>query len=170
MKAPFLITALLCAGLPARAALKVGDPAPNLELKLTGGETASLSDYQGKWVVLYFYPKADTPGCTKQSCSLRDGYEEIRKQGAVVLGVSLDDLERQEKFKEKYELPFDLVADDGKETAKAFDVLALGGLMAKRVTFIIDPKGKIAHVSDRVDVNKHQDEVLAELKKLQKTP
>lgn len=167
---PILVATILCTGLTVRADLTTGDAAPDVEFNLTGGETARLSDYQGKWVVLYFYPKAHTPGCTKESCSLRDGYEEIRKRGAVVLGVSIDDLEKQESFKEKYELPFDLVADESKQTAIAFDVLAMGGLMAKRVTYVIDPEGRIAHVFNRVNVARHQEEVLAVLDGLRKEP
>lgn len=167
MKTTLLTIALLLAVTTAHAALKVGDDAPDVKLKLTGGKTADLSDYRDKWVVLYFYPRADTPGCTKESCSLRDGYDAIRDKGAVVLGASLDNLERQEGFQAKYKLPFALVADDDKVTASAFDVLAVGGLMARRVTFIISPEGRIAHVFDRVKVDRHQEEVLAALEKLQ---
>ena len=167
MKAHLLLTTtMLCAAFGARAALKPGDKIPDTEFTLTGGETARLSDYRGKWVVLYFYPRADTPGCTKESCSLRDGYDKIRERGAMVLGVSLDNQDRQEAFKDKYELPFDLVVDENKELTKGFDVLGTGGLMAKRVTFVIDPKGEIRHVFEKVDVGRHQEEVLEVLDRL----
>ena len=116
--------------------------------------------------MLYFYPKADTPGCTKESCSLRDGYEQLQKAGAEILGVSLDTVEAQQKFKDKYKLPFDLVADTDKKVAKAYDALMITGLMTSRVTYLIDPEGKIAHVFDKVDTGAHNSQVLKELERL----
>lgn len=150
----------------SRAAVKQGEAAPDFEAASTKG-TVKLADYAGKWLVLYFYPKSFTPGCTKESCSLRDGYEDIQKAGAQILGVSLDDVEKQKKFKEEYKLPFDIIADTDKKVTKAYDVLMMGGLMASRVTFLIGPDGKIAHVFDKVDTAGHRNQVLDELKKLQ---
>ncbi len=148
-------------------ALKVGDPAPDVAVQGTGGKEVKLSDFKGSWVVLYFYPKAFTPGCTAESCSLRDGYEEIRKLGATILGVSLDNVATQTDFKAKYHLPFELLSDSRKELSKAFDSLGLAGFMAQRKTFIIDPDGKIAHIFDKVSTASHNTEVTDVLRKLQ---
>lgn len=146
--------------------LAIGSLAPDFKTPATGGRPLSLADFKGRWVVLYFFPKAFTPGCTAESCSLRDGHREIQKTGAVILGASLDTLATQEKFKEKYNLPFELLADNEKHLAKAYGVLGLFGLYAQRKTFIIDPNGKIAHVFDSVHSGNHDDEVLQILKKL----
>ncbi|MBM4155809.1 MAG: peroxiredoxin [Lentisphaerae bacterium] len=147
-------------------AAKVGQPAPDFKAQGTGGEV-TLAGLKGKWVVLYFYPKSFTPGCTKESCSLRDGHEGLTGLNAVVLGASIDDLETQKKFKAEYKLPFDLLADSDKSLARAFDVLAPLGLFAARRTFILDPAGAIAHVFDSVSVGTHADDVKAELTRLQ---
>ena len=144
----------------------VGDPAPEVAAPGTNGKDIKLSDYRGSWVVLFFYPKAFTPGCTAEACSLRDGYADIQKLNAVILGASLDSLQRQQEFKVKHNMPFDLIADADKAYAKAFDVLGLGGLMAQRKTFIIDPQGRIAHVFDKVATGSHNQEVADVLKKL----
>lgn len=151
----------------AQAALHVGDPAPDFSAPATGAETVSLSDYKGQWVILYFYPKADTPGCTKQGCSLRDGYPAIQEANAVVLGVSVDSVESQEAFKKKYQLPFPLISDKEKTISKAYKVLGFGGLFARRHTFFIDPEGTIAAIMEKVDVANHEDEVLNKLQELQ---
>ena len=147
--------------------LQVGDPAPDISAPSTSGKDVKLSELKGSWVVLYFYPKAFTPGCTAESCSLRDGYSEIQKLGATILGVSLDNLPTQIDFKAKYHLPFDLLSDSKKEVAKAFDSLGLAGLMAQRKTFIINPEGKIAFIFDKVNTGGHDKEVAETLKKLQ---
>jgi thioredoxin-dependent peroxiredoxin len=149
-------------------ALNVGDPVPEIALPATDGKTVKLSDFKGSWVVLYFFPKAFTPGCTAESCSLRDGYAEIQKLGAVILGVSLDSTENQKSFKEKNGLPFELLSDPGKEMSKAFDALMPGGFLARRVTFIINPDGKIALVLDRVAAAAHEAQVREALAELQK--
>jgi peroxiredoxin Q/BCP len=147
-------------------AAKLGDPAPDFTAQGTGGEV-KLSGLKGKWVVLYFYPKSFTPGCTRESCSLRDGHEALAGLKAVVLGVSIDDLDTQKKFKAEYKLPFELLADTDKAVSKAYDVLAPMGLFAVRRTFVIDPEGKIARIFESVSVGTHADDVKAELARLQ---
>ncbi len=160
------VSSVLLGGFAAMA-LEVGSPAPEFSGTATGNETIRLSELRGQWVVLYFYPKADTPGCTAQSCSLRDGYTELQERGAKVIGVSLDSLDRQESFKESHNLPFPLIADTDKKIARAYDVLAPLALFTQRKTFIIDPDGNLAHIFDRVDVRSHDEEVLRELTRLQ---
>src|SRR6185295_9051865 len=124
----------------------VGNPAPAFTLPDQSGKPVSLGDYRGKWVVLYFYPKDQTPGCTTEACEFRDNVFAFRDAGAVILGVSVDDVEAHKKFAEKHGLPFTLLADDTKATAKQYGVLRnlLGLKIAKRDTFLIDPEGKIA--------------------------
>jgi peroxiredoxin Q/BCP len=148
-------------------ALQVGDAVPDVSAPSTSGKELKFSELKGSWIVLYFYPKAFTPGCTAESCSLRDGASEIQKLGAVILGVSLDNLPTQIDFKAKYHLPFDLLSDTKKEVAKAFDSLGLAGMMAQRKTFIINPDGKIAWIFDKVNTGSHDKEVADVLKKLQ---
>ncbi len=166
---PVLLSMLLLFGSGKDDRPRVGDPAPDFEAQATGGKTIRLSDLRGHWVVLYFYPKSFTPGCTTQACTLRDAYEKIQSLGAVILGVSLDDLETQERFKAEYKLPFDLISDHDKKIAKAYGVLGMGGLYAKRVTFLIDPEGRIAHIFEKVDPARHDREVYETLSKLQAT-
>jgi peroxiredoxin Q/BCP len=144
--------------------LKIGDMAPGFTLLDEKGLPVSLSNYLGKkTVVLYFYPKDFTSGCTAEACSFRDGYKPFEDKGAVVIGVSLDSVESHSKFSKEYQLPFAILSDGGKETAKAYGVLGVGGLMAKRVTFIINKEGKITHIFRNVDVKKHTEEVLKAL-------
>ncbi len=141
--------------------LKVGDKAPDFSLLDEHGKPVSLKDYTGKnIVVLYFYPKDFTPGCTAEACSFRDNYQPYREKSAVVIGVSLDSVESHKKFSEKYNLPFSILSDNRKATAKAYGVLGIGGLLARRVTFVIDKNGTIAHIFPKVDVTKHSEEVL----------
>jgi len=147
-------------------AAQPGDPAPGVEVASTGGGTVKLSDHKGSWVVVFFYPRAFTPGCTAQSCSMRDDYEQFKELGVVVYGASLDSLERQQAFKKEHNLPYELLADPDKELARAFDTLGLGGMIASRNTFIIHPDGKIAYRFNRARTNDHADEVMEELKKL----
>jgi thioredoxin-dependent peroxiredoxin len=160
---------LLLIGLTAPRARGVqeGDPVPDVSAPSTSGETVNLAALKGSWVVLYFYPKAFTPGCTAESCSLRDGYGEIQKTGAMILGASFDSLETQKEFKAKHNLPFDLLSDSKKEVAKAFDSVMIGGIAAARKTFILSPEGKVARVFDKVNTGSHDDEVLEALKTLQ---
>ena len=146
--------------------LKVGDPAPDYSLPSTSGENVSLKDFRGKKVVLYFYPKDDTPGCTKEACSFRDNLARIRSKGAKVFGISADSVKSHQKFSEKYKLPFPLLSDEAKEVIKAYDVWKQKSFLGKkymgieRTTFIIDEKGKIAHIFHKVKVDGHTDEVL----------
>jgi peroxiredoxin Q/BCP len=150
--------------------LNVGDTAPDFSLLDERGLPVSLKDYLGsKVVVLYFYPKDFTPGCTAEACSFRDNYKPYQDKGAVVIGVSVDSVESHLKFAEKHNLPFSILSDSSKEVARAYGVLGIGGFLAKRVTFIIDKKGKIAHVFPKVDVKQHSEEILKALEEMQKT-
>jgi peroxiredoxin Q/BCP len=128
-----------------------------------------LKDNLGKIIVLYFYPKDFTSGCTFEACSFRDDYRVYQDKGAVVIGVSLDSVESHTKFSEKYKLPFSILSDNNKEAAKAYGVLGVGGLLAKRVTFIINKNGKITHIFPKVDVKHHSEEVLKAIEELQES-
>ncbi|MFM6065054.1 MAG: peroxiredoxin [Microcystis sp.] len=139
-------------------ALTVGTIAPNFTTTDDTGKTVSLSDFQGKVVVLYFYPKDDTPGCTKQAQSFRDNYEQYQDKEIVVFGVSRDDQGSHAQFKEKYSLPFQLLVDTDGAITKAYDVD--GGGYSKRVTYIIDGEGKISHVDDKVNTASHASDIL----------
>ncbi len=139
--------------------LAVGTDAPAFTVKDTNGETVSLSDFAGKTVVLYFYPKDDTPGCTKQACSFRDAHVNYQGKDIVVLGVSADDQAAHQAFTQKYDLNFPLLADTEKAMIKAYDVD--GGGYAKRVTYVIDGNGKIIHVDASVNTSSHASDVLA---------
>ena len=142
-------------------ALAVGTDAPAFTTKDTNGNTVSLSDFAGKTVVLYFYPKDDTSGCTKQACSFRDAQSEYTSKGIVVLGVSADDEAGHQAFTNKYNLNFPLLADTNKSIITAYDVD--GGGYAKRVTYIIDGNGKIIDVDASVNTSTHASDVLAKL-------
>ena len=141
-----------------------GTAAPDLELRTDDGRTMQLSDLRGKPVVLYFYPKDDTPGCTAEACAIRDAWGDFRSQGAEVFGVSTQDAESHQAFREKHQLPFPLLVDDGQELADAFGVEAYdrdGETFYRRSTVVIDPDGKVAKVMENVDPSTHADEVLA---------
>jgi len=152
--------------------LQPGDPAPDFESLTDAGETFRLSDLKGKTVVLYFYPKADTPGCTKESCSFRDNMSRFRRRGVVIVGVSPDKVAKQARFKEKYGLPFTLLADEDHKIAEAYGVWKLKKnygreyMGIERTTFIIGKDGKIARVFPKVKVDGHVDEVLAALEEV----
>ncbi|PIG92602.1 peroxiredoxin [Gloeocapsopsis sp. IPPAS B-1203] len=141
--------------------LAVGTDAPTFTAKDTNGNTVSLSDFAGKTVVLYFYPKDDTPGCTKQACSFRDAQPDYQNKDIVVLGVSKDDEASHQQFTQKYNLNFPLLADTDGSIIKAYDVD--GGGYAKRVTYVIDPQGKIAHIDSAVNTTTHASDVLTAL-------
>ena len=150
--------------------MKVGQKAPEFTVEDDSGKKVKLSDFKGKKVVLYFYPKDDTPGCTKEACHFRDGLKDIAKSGAVVLGVSADDVKSHKKFKEKFELNFPLLADTDKKIVEAYDVWKEKSMYGKkymgieRTTFIIDKDGKISHIFPKVKVDDHYDEVVEALK------
>ncbi len=148
--------------------LSVGDLAPGFNLPDQQGQQHRLTDYHGQWLVLYFYPKDDTPGCTKEACSLRDEFAAFRQLDVAVLGVSLDDTESHAAFAKKYRLPFPLLSDSGGKIAKAYG--SLGGFgpirYAKRHTFIVDPDGRIARVWRKVDPATHSSELLKALSAL----
>ena len=142
------------------AAIKVGDRVPNFSLPSQTGTTVNISDLIGKKsLVIYFYPKDDTPGCTKQAQSFRDSFTEYQNKDVVVLGVSRDDRESHQKFKEKYNLPFKLLVDSDGALTKAYDVD--GGGYAKRVTYIIDGNGEISKVDSNVNTSTHATDVLS---------
>ena len=146
-----------------------GKPAPDFELTSDGGETVRLSELRGKPVVLYFYPKDDTPGCTRQACGIRDACGEFERAGAVVLGVSPDDQRSHVKFKEKYELPFALLADTDHATAEDYGVWVEKSMYGKtymgveRSTFVIGPDGTVVKELRKVKPDTHADDVLAVL-------
>ena len=152
--------------------LKPGDPAPDFSGVTTDGRRVALRDFHGRKLVLYFYPKDDTPGCTRQACSLRDHNAELAAKGAAVLGVSTQDEASHQAFTRKFNLNFPLLADNDGAVGRAYGTLGGKGVLAKlmtavgmaeRVTFIIDERGRIAHVIDRPDVANHAEEVLAKL-------
>jgi len=147
-------------------AIKTGDTAPDFSLPDRNGNTVRLSDYRGKKaVVLYFYPKDDTPGCTKEACSFRDQYEVFKDAGAEVIGISSDSAESHAKFASKYSLPFVLVADKGGTVRKQYGVPATLGLLPGRVTFVIDPQGVVRHVfNSQLQATKHVDEAAQALR------
>lgn len=149
-----------------------GSLAPDFELPDQRGQVQRLTDYRGRWVVLYFYPKNDTPGCTKEACSFRDGYLELKGMGAEVLGVSLDDAASHAEFAAKYRLPFPLLADRDGTVARRYGVLwKLGPLkFAKRQTFIIDPQGQVVRHYAAVDAEGHGPEVIKDLRGLGAAP
>ncbi len=146
--------------------LKEGDTAPDFFAKDQNGESVKLSDFRRKRVVLYFYPKDDTPGCTKQACSLRDSFDVFEEKGIKVFGVSIDDEESHRQFISKYALPFDLLADTEKEIVNAYGVYGEKNNYGKkyfginRTTFLINESGKIAKIFKKVKVDEHADEVL----------
>ena len=142
-------------------ALSVGTTAPAFTVKDTQGNTVSLSDFAGKIVILYFYPKDDTPGCTKEACSFRDNYNAYQDKDIVVLGVSLDDSASHQAFTDKYSLPFPLLADTEGALTQAYDVD--GGGYAKRVTYTIDGDGQIVKVYETVKTDTHAEDILADL-------
>lgn len=150
--------------------LAVGQAAPPFSLKDQNGKTHQLSDYAGKWLVVYFYPKDDSPGCTKEACHFRDDIAQLRALGVQLLGISLDSAESHDRFAAKFSLPFPLLADDGGAIAKTYDAYwSLGFIhVARRHTFIIDPTGRIAKIYRKVDPDTHSAEVIADIKTLQR--
>lgn len=149
--------------------VKIGEKAPNFKLPSGNGQAMSLKDLKGKKIVLYFYPKDDTPGCTKEACSFEQNSAALKKKGAVVIGVSADSPDSHARFAEKYELSFPLLSDEKREIIKLYDVWKEKSLYGKkyfgieRTTFVIDENGVVRHVFSRVKVDGHTEEVLAVL-------
>ncbi|WP_234734842.1 thioredoxin-dependent thiol peroxidase [Tellurirhabdus bombi] len=147
-------------------ALKIGDQAPDFESKDQNGQPIRLSDFRGRKVVLYFYPKDDTSGCTAQACDLRDNYADLRQAGYDVLGVSVDDEKSHQKFIGKYDLPFGLVSDTDKQVVEAYDVWKEKSMYGRkymgtvRTTFVIDENGIITDIIEKVDTKKHTEQIL----------
>jgi peroxiredoxin Q/BCP len=148
---------------------KVGELAPDFEVLNDQGEVVHLSDFRGKNIVLYFYPRADTPGCTKEACAFRDDYSAYEKAGVTILGVSPDSVKDQVKFKQKYDLPFSLLADEDHSISSAYGVWGLKKFMGReyegifRTTFLINEKGAIRQVFEKVKPAEHSQEILAAL-------
>jgi thioredoxin-dependent peroxiredoxin len=149
--------------------LKEGDPAPDFSAETNGGGRVSLRDFVGKHVILYFYPKDDTPGCTKEACAFRDSYAQFQKAGAVVLGVSTDAVKSHDKFVQKFQLPFPLLADTDKRIVQDYGVWGEKSFMGRkyqgthRVTFLIGPDQRIKKIWPNVKPEEHASEVLAAL-------
>lgn len=152
--------------------LKEGSSAPLFSLPGQAGKKISIVDFRGKWVVLYFYPKDDTPGCTTEACDFTDSLKEFEKLDAVVLGVSVDSVESHQKFIEKYKLKINLLSDEQHKVIEKYGAWQLKNMYGKefygivRSTFIIDPKGKIAHLWPKVNADGHVKEVMAKLQEL----
>lgn len=149
--------------------LREGDPAPSFTLPSHDGTTVSLQDYLGKWVVLYFYPKDDTPGCTREACGFRDHLPALTQAGAVVLGVSTDPIRKHQAFAKKFNLPFPLLADIDRQVVEAYGVWGEKTFMGRkyqgthRITFLFGPDGRIRKIWTKVKPDTHADEVLAAL-------
>ncbi len=146
--------------------LKVGDKAPSFNSINQSEKSVKLSDYQGKKLVLYFYPKDDTPGCTAEACNLRDNYQSLLKQGYAILGVSPDNAKKHQKFIDKYELPFDLLVDEDHAVAEAYGVWVEKSMYGRkymgiaRTTFIINESGVIDEIIEKVDTKNHTNQIL----------
>ena len=149
--------------------LKEGDKAPDFSAETSGGGRVSLPELKGKSIVLYFYPKDDTPGCTKEACAFRDAYDKFRKKSAVVLGVSVDPVKSHDKFTEKFKLPFTLLSDPDKKIVQDYGVWGEKSFMGRkymgthRMTFLIGPDGRIKKIWPKVKPDEHAEEVLAAL-------
>lgn len=140
--------------------LDANTKAPAFTLPDHNGDAHSLEDFSGEWVVLYFYPKDMTPGCTKEACGFRDLYGELKREGANIVGISTDPVERHREFKEKHELPFLLLSDEDAEVTRMYDA---GKRRAKRVSYLIGPDGDIVNVYDKVKPKTHAKEILRDL-------
>lgn len=163
-----VLLGLLASGAGATEAPAVGEPAPAFRLQDQNNRWHTLDDYSGQWVVMFFYPKADTPGCTTEACAFRDDIFKFKRLGARILGVSLDDVSSQKEFADKYSLPFPLLSDASQQTARDYGVLLNLGItqMARRQTFVIGPDGQIARHYPDVDPDTHSAEVLEDLEDL----
>jgi peroxiredoxin Q/BCP len=150
----------------------IGEQAPDFTLPDQNGEKHSLSDYLGKWVVIFFYPKDDTPGCTKEACNFRDNYAELQAINAEILGISTDPVESHKLFEEKYELPFTLLADANHDVVNSYGVWRKTEYKGReyegtfRISYLIDPEGNFAKIYEEVKAAQHGEDVLADLKEL----
>ncbi|HLG53360.1 MAG TPA: peroxiredoxin [Steroidobacteraceae bacterium] len=163
------VTLIMATSAAAQESPAVGAAAPAFRLQDQAGKWHALDDYRGKWVVLYFYPKDNTPGCTTQACEFRDNIFAYRELGAVILGVSVDDVESHRPFAEEQNLPFPILADSEKKVTTAYGTLTryLGVVeLARRDTFIIDPQGRVARHYVKVEPKGHSEMVLTELRQL----
>ena len=149
-------------------AIVVNKPLPEFEANATGGLKVSNTSHLGQVLVLYFYPKDDTPGCTKEACSFRDDMVQLEKLGAKIVGISVDDTESHAKFAKKYNLPFPLLSDTNGKVAASYGALTNLGIIkiAKRYTFLINPQGQIAKVYQSVDTSRHSQEIIDDLRQL----
>lgn len=163
----FVLALALCAPPTVHAATE-GEPAPAFKLPDQYGGLHRLEDYRGKWLVVFFYPKADTPGCTTEACNFRDNIYAIRGAGAEVVGISVDSVDAQRAFSDKYRLPFTLLSDADGSTCEAYGVLlSLGAAgIARRESFLIDPNGIVVKHYRRVDPDTHTQQVVADLERL----
>lgn len=154
------------------AEYKAGDAAPDFTLPDQTGKAHTLSDYQGKWVLVYFYPKDDTPGCTKEACAIRDNFPDFEKLDIQVFGISVDSIASHVKFVQKYDLPFTLLADEEKDVVARYGMWGKKKFMGReymgtsRASFLIDPEGKIAKVYEKVKPETHAEEVLRDRQEL----
>jgi len=152
--------------------LEQSQKAPDFCLSNQNGKQVRLSDFKNRWLLIYFYPKDDTPGCTKQACGIRDSMEEFMKKGLQVIGISTDGVRSHKKFYEKYNLPFDILADEKKEMVEAYGVWGKKKFMGReymgtnRTSFLIDPDGKIVKIYPKVNPEEHADQVLKDFKEL----
>jgi thioredoxin-dependent peroxiredoxin len=151
---------------------RAGQAAPDFSLLDQDNKLHQLKDYKGKWLVLYFYPRDDTPGCTQEACAFRDDFQQLTTLGAEVVGVSLDDSSSHAEFSKKYHLPFPLLADKNAEVAARYGVLLNLGLfkVARRYTFLISPQGQVGKVYDKVETSRHSKEIIDDLKLLLAQP
>jgi len=173
-----LIAALVIVGLllwrvsafSKRRQLGIGEPAPDFALPDQEGKTRSLAEFRGKWLVLYFYPRDDTPGCTRQACAFRDDWSRLAALGAQIVGVSVDDIESHLDFAKEHRLPFPLLADAGGAVAARYGSLRDLGLIkfARRNTFLIDPQGRIAQDYLSANASRNSQEVIEDLQRLQR--
>lgn len=149
--------------------LKTGEKAPDFKLEDQNGEWRELKDYRGKWVLVYFYPKDDTPGCTKEACNMRDNFSQFNRMNLQVLGISKDDTKSHKKFAEKYELQFPLLSDTTTEVNKLYDVWKPKKFMGKeflgtmRTSFLINPEGRVAKIYENVKPEGHAEEVMKDI-------
>jgi peroxiredoxin Q/BCP len=151
----------------ASTQIKVGDQAPDFSIPDQNGKMIQLSNFKGKPIVLYFYPKDETPGCTKEACSFRDAYEDFKKVGAEVIGISSDDAQSHKNFAAHHRLPFVLLSDEGGKVRKEFGVPSSLGFLPGRVTYVIDGKGVVRNIfSSQINIQKHISEALEVIKKM----